>query len=153
MTFDVSAAGTGARLVASETFPNGFDLTSWADDSDPFDIPALTTASQAMNVNGDMVTWSTPAPIVVTINVLPGSPDDQNLQALLDANRPAAGRRVARDVITLTKTNPDGSTETLADGRITGGMLGRSVASAGRQKASSFTFAFQDIAVTRAGGQ
>lgn len=147
---DVSAIGFTLILRASETFPNGFTISEVADDADPFDIPAVEIASTAMNVNGDMVTWSSPTPMTPTINVIPASESDKNLSILWDANRAARGKRHARDVITLVASYPDGSTKTFSEGKMTSGMPGGSVASGGRIKSNAYVFAFQDFSQTRA---
>jgi len=64
---DISAIGFTLVLRASETFPSGFTITEVADDADPFDIPAVEIASTAMNVNGDLIAWSAPAPMTPSI--------------------------------------------------------------------------------------
>lgn len=147
---DVSATGFTLVLKASETFPNGFTITEVADDADPFDIPAVEIASTAMNVNGDLVTWSSPQPMNATVNVIPASEADKNLSILWDANRAARGKRHARDIITLVASYPDGSTKTFSEGKMTSGMPGGSVASGGRIKSNAYVFAFQDFSQTRA---
>lgn len=147
---DVSATGFTLVLKASQTFPNGFTISEVADDADPFDIPAVEIASTAMNVNGDLVTWSSPQPMNATVNVIPASEADKNLSILWDANRAARGKRHARDVITLVASYPDGSTKTFSEGKMTSGMPGGSVASGGRIKSNAYVFAFQDFSQTRA---
>lgn len=147
---DVSASGIVFTLRASVTFPGGFQITELSDDTDPFDIPDVAAASAAMGLNGDLVSWTAPAPITPTMAVIPGSDSDINLGILYDANRAAKGRRSARDVITLVANYPDGSTITLSNGVITSGNPGKSVASSGRLKTVSYVFAFQDISRTRA---
>jgi len=147
---DVSATGFTLVLKASQTFPNGFTISEVADDADPFDIPAVEIASTAMNVNGDLVTWSSPQPMNATVNVIPASEADKNLSILWDANRAARGKRHARDIITLVASYPDGSTKTFSEGKMTSGMPGGSVASGGRIKSNSYVFAFQDFSQTRA---
>lgn len=147
---DISVTGISLTITASETFPNGFTFTDFADDADPFDMPALVIAAAAMNVNGTLVTWSAPAPILPTINAIPGSPGDNNLSILFEANRPAQGKRIARDVITIVGNYPDGSSVTLSNGKMLSGAPGKSAASAGRLKSKPYAWAFQDIAVTRA---
>lgn len=148
MTQDISATGISVLVKASKTFPAGFTVSQFADDADPFDLPALEIAATAMNVNGTLVTWSSPQPILPTLNVIPGSDDDNNLAILFEANRAAGGKTVARDLITMVAVYPDGSTVTLSNGKMTSGFPGKSVASAGRMKSKAYVFAFQDIAVT-----
>lgn len=148
MTTDVSATGISLLVRASKTFPQGFTVTQFADDADPFDLPSLEIAATAMNLNGELVTWSSPQPIVPTLNVIPGSEDDNNLAILFEANRAASGKVVARDLITIVANYPDGSTVTLSNGKMTSGFPGKSIASAGRMKSKAYAFAFQDISVT-----
>ena len=148
--YDVSASGLVLTLTASVTFPQGFQITELADDTDPFDIPDIAVATAAMGLNGDLVAFSSPAPITPTLAVIPGSPADVNLGILYDANRAAKGRKTARDVLTLVGNYPDGSTITLTGGIITSGNPGKSVASAGRIKTVAYVFAFEDISRTRA---
>jgi hypothetical protein len=145
---DISATGVSLQIVASVTFPNGFTFTEFADDADGFDNPAMDIASSAMNVNGDLVTWSAPTPLMPTINAIPGSEGDRNLQILLEANRAAKGKTVARDIVTIVATWPDGSTTTYSNGKMTNGMPGKSFTSAGRMKSKAYIFAFQDFSAT-----
>lgn len=147
---DISATGISLLIKADKTFPNGFTVTQFADDADPFDLPSLEIAATAMNVNGELVTWSSPQPINPTLNVIPGSEDDNNLATLFEANRAAAGKTVVRDIITIVATYPDGSTVTLSNGKMTSGFPGKSIASAGRMKSKAYSFMFQDLALTRA---
>lgn len=147
---DISATGISLLVKADKTFPNGFTVSQFADDADPFDLPSLEIAATAMNVNGELVTWSSPQPINPTLNVIPGSEDDNNLATLFEANRAASGKTVARDIITIVATYPDGSTVTLSNGKMTSGFPGKSIASAGRMKSKAYSFMFQDLAMTRA---
>lgn len=145
MSNDVSGFGIRVRLVASVTFPAGITITQFADDADPVDAPSQQVADKAMGVNGDMVTWSKANPLLATLNVIPNSDDDNNLGILLNANRPARGKFPALDEITMTVLYPDGSSTTYVRGKITDGMPGQSVASAGRFKSKSYGFAFEDL--------
>ncbi|CUJ60197.1 Uncharacterised protein [Achromobacter xylosoxidans] len=148
--YDTSAIGVALRCVASESFPAGFTITEFADDADPFDIPAIDIATPATNVNGDLVVFSAPTPITITISVIPGSDADNNLAVIFEANRAAKNKRHARDEITLVGTYPDGSSLKLSEGKMTNGMPGNSPASAGRIKSKTYTFAFQNLSRTRA---
>lgn len=150
---DISASGISLTIKFSKTFPNGFTFTDFADDADPFDMPALVIAATAMNVNGQLVSWSAPAPILPTLNAIPGSEGDNNLAIAFEANRAASGKRIAQDIVTIVATYPDGSTCTLSNGKMLSGFPGKSVASAGRLKSKAYAFAFQDIAITRATAQ
>lgn len=150
---DVTASGFTAVVKASKTFPNGLPLTFWADDTDPFDIPELVIAEAAMNLNGNLVTWTAPKPIPIKLALIPASEDDVNMQILFDANRAALGKRIARDVITITVSYPNGATATFSAGIMTTGMPALSPASAGRFKSQTYGFTFENIAYTRARAQ
>lgn len=150
MPYDISGTGFTLTIKFSNTFPQGVQITAFADDADPWDAPSLDIATPSMNVNGDLVTFSTPQALLRTINLIPGSEDDTNLSIAYEANRVGRGKRSARDIVTIVANWPDGSTETLSNGKMTTGMSGKSLASAGRIKSRSYGFAFQDYAVTRA---
>ncbi|MCO8160978.1 hypothetical protein NRB16_24465 [Pseudomonas sp. LJDD11] len=147
--YDISATGLSLTIIAHKTFPNGFPVTEFADDADPFDLPTVVAATAAMNVNGDLVVFSSPQPILPTLNVIPGSEADNNLQILFEANRAAKGKKVAGDVVKIVASYPDGSTLTVSNGKILSGNPGNSVASAGRKKSKAYAFAFQDLSSTR----
>ena len=147
---DISAYGLEINLIASSTFPVGINITQLADDTDPFDIPSIHIADKAKGVNGDLITWATANPIIITLAVVPGGADDRNLSILFQANNPAAGGSVANDEITMTGIYPDNSTVVLRGGAITDGMPGKSVASAGRLKTNTYAFAFEQITETLA---
>ncbi|EKY3117293.1 phage tail fiber protein [Cronobacter turicensis] len=142
---DVAGFGLQARLIASKTFPSGFTITAFADDADPFDLPALQINDAAMGLNGDMVVWSKANPISISLAVIPGSDDDKNMAVVFEANRAARGKRPAKDVITLVGIYPNGSTITLTPGVVFDGLPGNSVASAGRLKTKVYNFRFEGM--------
>lgn len=144
MAQDVSGFGTIINVVASNTFPNGFTISQFADDADPFDSPAIAIAETAMGLNGDLVTWSKAVPLPVTINVIEGSDDDTNLSIVMEANRVGRGKISAQDLITLSIVYPTGRTVTFTPGKMTNGMPAPSVASAGRLKTKAYQFTFEN---------
>lgn len=141
---NISGFGLSVNIVASQTFPVALLLTEFADDSDPFDLPSLQIADKAMGLNGDLIVWSKPNPIIVTMNVIPQSFTDLNLAILLEANRVGRGKIGARDIITMTAFYPNGSPIILTNGAITDGIPGSPVASSGRLKSKSYQFAFEN---------
>jgi hypothetical protein len=149
MTTDVSGFGAQVQIKASNTFPQGFVVSQFADDADPFDFPSVQIADKAMGLNGDLVTWSKANPLMVTINVIPNSEDDINLAILLEANRVGKGKSGARDEITIVTVYPNEGTLTLSAGVITDGPPGNSIASAGRMKSKAYQFSFENKTDTR----
>lgn len=147
---DISGYGLRANVKASITFPNGFDVTEWADDTDPLDSESIQIRDKAMGLNGDLVTWSKATPLPIAMGVIPNSEADKNLAALFEANRSGKGKTGVRDVVTITWVYPDGSTATFTEGAITDGPATLSVASAGRIKTNVYKFAFENRVITAA---
>ncbi len=132
-------------MTASTTFPAGFTITEFADDADPVDFPAQEIMGSGGGVNGDLVVWSKYVPNDITINVIPGSDSDQNLQILLLANKVGKNKSSARDIIDATVIYPDGTTRQLNTGFIKSGMPGNGIASEGREKSKAYAFTFESI--------
>ena len=141
---NISGFGLSVNIIASVTFPVGLYLTEWADDADPFDLPSLQIMDSAMGNNGDLIVWTKPNPIKVTLNAVPGSFTDINLAILLEANRAGRGKVSAQDTIQMTGVYPNRSPILLINGAITDGMPGNSVSSTGRQKSKSYVFTFEN---------
>src|SRR5882724_9120 len=99
MTQDISGFGAVVSLIASNTFPTGFVITQFADDSDPVDMPSINIGDAAMGLNGDLIVWRRAIPLPSVIAVIPGSADDINLGILAAANRAGQGVFPANDVI------------------------------------------------------
>jgi hypothetical protein len=132
-----------ATLIASKTFPNtGINITSWADDADPFDVPVINVAQTAKNINGTLITWSFAEPIPISFSVIAGTQDDQSLQFLLAANTPFPGGVLANDVITITANYPTGDRKIFSDGVIISGVPAIAISSGQRTKTNSYTFHF-----------
>jgi hypothetical protein len=145
---NIGGFGLVVTIKASVTFPLGLTVTQFADDADPFDLPSMQIADKSTGLNGDLITWPKATPIMVTLNMIPGSEDDKNLAVLYDANRVGKGKSSSYDVITMVGTYPDGKTVTVSNGVITDGMPGDSVSSAGRKKSKNYGFAFENVSRT-----
>ncbi|QRE00525.1 hypothetical protein [Burkholderia phage BCSR129] len=141
---NISAFGFKVTLIASVTFPAGIQLTAWADDTDPFDVPSVQIADKNNNVNGEMVHWSKSNPIPLTLNMIPGSPDDRNLEVLYEANRVGKGKTSARDVIQISVSYPDGRVMNYINGIMTDGVPGNGVSNQGKLKSKSYNLAFEN---------
>lgn len=143
MPTNISGFGLQVVLFATRTFPSGVSITQFADDADPLDQQSIQIADTAMGLNGDLVTWSKANPYTPVLNIIPNGPDDVNLAALFEANRPSRGKTPAGDVLTMVILYPDGGQLVLSGGVLTNGMPVPSVASAGRLKTKSYAFAFE----------
>ena len=131
---DVSATGIKATIISVPTFPQGFEISEFADDADPLDFPSTQIADYNMGVNGDLVTWTRPVPLEVTLNVIPNTDADKNLSILYDMNRAAKGKVSAQDLVTLVVSYPDGTRKILSNGKLLTGVPANGVSSSGRIK-------------------
>ena len=141
----ISATGLIVTVTASVSFPVPVTLSEFADDADPFDFDNLVIGETAMALNGTLVGWSVANPINPTLNVVPGSEEDQFLGLLLELNRVGRGKSVAGDVITMTAQYPgDELPIILTGGQIISGSPASSAASSGRIKSKAFGFSFEN---------
>ena len=144
-TNNVTGFGFVLSIIASVTFPVGFPVTSASDDTDSVDFPSVKFGDAVMGVNGDAIIWSRATMIPMTISVIPGSPDDLNLQALAKANRVFQGQNGANDVITATLLYPDKSLASLTQGTMTDAQFGKAIGSNGRLKTHTYQFMFGGV--------
>lgn len=144
MAEDISGFGLGVRIIASNTFPIGIEITEFADDSDPLDAPALPINESAMGLNGTKVNWTVANPIPMTLNIITSSEDDRNLQLLFEANRAGRNKVSAKDTITAVVTYADGSITTLTGGSCDEFVPSKSVSSEGRFKTNPYLFSFEN---------
>lgn len=142
---DISIFGLTATVTADKTFPNGLTISSFADDADPLDSPDLDVADMSMGPNGDVITWSRPQLIEIVTNVIPQSPDDLNLTALMDANRVAKGKSSARDKINIVFCYPNGMKVTCSEGKLVVAPAVQSGSAAGRAKSKRYAFKFGQV--------
>lgn len=142
---DVSATGIKATVQSSITFPAGFEVSAFADDADPITSADLQIVEHGMSVNGDLVTWSAPKAIPLTLNVIANTEEDNNLNILYNANRVAKNKISVRDVVTIVLTYPDGTTKTATMGKITNATPIRDVASNGKIKSRAYGFIFEQL--------
>jgi hypothetical protein len=145
MSQDISVFGLEANVVASTTFPNGVNITAFANDGDPLDSPDLEIADMAIGPNGDTISWTSPRLVEIVTTVIPQSDDDLNLTALVDANRVAKGKTSAQDEITIIWTYPNGMKVTCSDGKIVTGPVVQSGTAEGKAKSKRFAFKFGQV--------
>lgn len=140
----ITGVNSSLRVVASVTFPAGFTVTEWADDADAIDITVKDIAEGAMGAGANMVVWNVPKNIEMTINVIPDSNSDRNLQLLAQANTAVANKLVAKDVITATYVNQNsGAIQTFSNGALTKAAPANSVAQSSRLKSKQYSFIFE----------
>lgn len=142
---NVSATGIKMRVVASLTFPAGFDITQFSDDGDPLNSENLAIAETAAALNGDLVAWSKPNVIPFTVSVLPDTDEDRNLSILWNVNRIGKNKVAIQDIITIVITYPNGDQKILSNGVMVSGPALNSGTADGRLKTKEYEFSFESI--------
>lgn len=141
---DVSATGVKITVITVPTYPQGFEVSEFADNADPLDFPPTQIADYGMGVNGDLVTWTKPVPLEITLNVVPNTDADKNLGILYDMNRAAKGKISAQDLVTLVASYPDGTRKIFSNGKLISGVPANGVSSDGRIKTKEYKFVFEN---------
>lgn len=137
MLYDIAATGISIFIRSQTSFPQGFYVEGMADDADPLSFAELTVSEVDTNINGDVVAWGKPQVLNPTLNVISGSPADDNLQVLLNARKNGI-----REQCEMTVSYPDGSSVTASQGVIVTGTTGKGATSAGRTATRAYSFAF-----------
>lgn len=140
---DISAAGLSVKLAAIPLFPQGIDITEFADDEDALSVPNVTLAEFAMGLNGDLVTWDVPNPITLSIAVIPGSEADKNLGLILDACKYEKNKLNIPQNISMVINYRTGGTKILPVGKMTEGPALNSALSSKRTGSKVYTFVFE----------
>lgn len=139
---NISGYGLGINIVALQTFPMGFDLKSFSDDTDALFIEDTETSGYEMDFEGSLVAYDKAAPIIVSVSVIPNTDDDINLKLLLQARKGGFKWLPIQDVTTMVVTYPDRGRVAFTNGTIIRGPFGDSILSSGRRKSNVYTFAF-----------
>lgn len=145
MVQNVSGFSSVVSIIASNSYPTGFPVTTYSNDRDAFNFSDLVVGDFAMGLNGDGISWSKANPIKIELNVVAGSLDDQNLAVLLTNNTPGKSKSNQQDIITLTVVYPDNTSSTASNGVILHGTPGKSFTNDGKLATRTYGFAFESI--------
>lgn len=143
---DVSAFGASINIVATSSFPVGFDITQFADDEDPITFKDVESSGYQPLYDGSIFTFDKTAPILVSISTIPNSDDDINLKILLQMRKSTPHILPVSDVTTMVVTYGDGGRIVLSNGSILSGAIADSITSSGRKKGNNYHFAFGTFA-------
>ena len=164
---DISMGGTTVVV----NFADGnkqITLTDFSDEGTPIDISGLQIADGAKNMNGFLVTWTKPSVITVSFTLIPGSDDDFNLRAHLQAQFLAGGRVMGQGgsledayissmvikspAYSMLANDPNlGTTKncsrefTFKRGRLQSGPTALGSNNEGKASPSTYTFMFEDV--------
>lgn len=143
MPTNISAKGVVVSLIASFTYPIGVTLLNFSHDTDPIDVEKVTIGETASEVNGNLIFWNTSNPSLLSLAVLPGTPEAAILNTLFQINRPKPNSLPITDIITIITRFPDFTTNTYKNGFCVAGHPGQSVATQQNKKTKVFTFSFE----------
>jgi hypothetical protein len=139
---DVSGFGTSALIVALNSFPLGFLVTQFADDTDGIAIETIETTGFELLYDGSIFFYDKAAPIKVNVSVIAGMEDDINLAILLQARKGSFSLIPLPDVTSMIVSYPDGGRVAYSNGSMVAGPLGTSVSGSGRFKTNTYSFVF-----------
>lgn len=140
--YNVSGFGVSVVVVSTKSFPSGFQLSKFADESDPIQIADMEPTDFEKLHDGSLFFYQKAAPIRITLSVLAGTDDDENLRILLASRKSSAGVIALPDTCTLTLSYPNSSPTVFTNGSIVGGPPADSVSSNGRRKSNAYQFVF-----------
>lgn len=144
MAIDVSAMGLKVLVQATPSFPVGIEVTHFADDGESLNISDIQTMESAVGVNGDLVVWRVATPCEVSLNVIPGTDDCNDLETLFNLNMTQKNRVSSKDIITMVITHPNGKQTVLSNGYIIGGKPAQDYSANGRANSREFRFVFEN---------
>ncbi len=159
---------------ATLTFSGGGLQTNvvleFSDEGTPLEFPDLETCGYSMTMNGELVTWTKPAPITFRISVIPGSVSDTALRNLLYAGHVGGKRGKAINqqgvyLASATLSVPQISTEyqnsasivrsggkqkfTFKNGRLTGGNPAIGSNAEGKMSVRTYNFVFESVSYSK----
>ena len=140
---NISGFGAKVTVVATVSFPVGFDITQFADDKDPLKIEEVELTGFELLIDGSLFTFNKGAAIKVEISVIPGSDDDINLKILLQAKKGSV--IPLPDVTSIAITYGNGGIVGFSAGAIVSGPLADSISSDARLVGNRYTFVFGEF--------
>jgi hypothetical protein len=139
---DISTAGSGITIFSLTSFPMGFLLSSFADDVDSLSIEETEVSGFEKLYDGTIFAYDKTSPVLLTVGIIPNTEDDINLKILLQKRKSNPTFLALPDTITMVISYPDGGRNVLSGGVMVKGSIADSMASAGRKKSNSYSFAF-----------
>jgi hypothetical protein len=143
---NVSAFGTSINILATRSFPIGFQVKKLADDKDPLVIEEIEPTGHEFLVDGSLFIFDKATAIKVKISVVAGSDDDLNLKVMLQARKGTPSILNLPDITTMTILYGNNGSVMFTSGSIVSGPLGDSINQSGRYPSNTYTFVFSDFA-------
>lgn len=153
----------GAKLSLKTAGASGNIVLEFSDEGTPVEFSDLEVCGYAMTLNGELVTWTKPTPITMSITVIPGSTADKSMRNVLIAGHVGGKKGNAIDqqyvhitsavlevpAITTNGIVPSGGTSsfTLSNGRLYSGSPGMGSNAEGKMSAKTYRFVFESISM------
>ena len=153
----------GAKLTLTvPAITSGNIILEFSAEGTPIDFPDIETCGYEMTMNGELVTWTKPAPITWSISVIAGSNSDVALRNLLYAGH-VGGRKgkgitqsyvristAALEVPSITTNGVVSSTGkkltfTFENGRLTSGPTAIGSNAEGKMSPRTYKFVFESV--------
>lgn len=139
---DISTAGSGITIFSLTSFPMGFHLSAFADDVDPLVVEPTEVTGFEKLYDGSIFAFDKCAPVLLSVAVIPNTPDDINLKIMLQKRKSSPSIIQVKDDCTMVIGYADGGRNVLSQGTILGGSIADSLTSVGRKKTNEYHFAF-----------
>ncbi len=139
---NISGFGTSITLLAVQTFPLGFTLESFSDDTDPLTAKAVEPSGYELLYDGSLFPFTKASAIELSISVLADSEDDINLKILLQTRSIRSNLLPIEDFISLIISYPNNNRILLSNGTILNGQLVDSISNVGKKRSNTFNFVF-----------
>lgn len=138
----ISGSGTFVTIYAP-LVPQGYEITQLAHDVDVIDADDVDIRDWGMGVNGDLVAYDTPNPIIVALGLIPNTADDKFMQRLVQIDRFEKNKLQVRQNITMNINYRDGDPVILPIGTILRAPLIDSINSTKYKRSKSYVFVFE----------
>ena len=134
---DVSFAGSRVSVA-------GINITDFMDDANPVEFQDVEVSSVGVNCNGSMIRNAKPNVIMMSVTVIPGSGNDDQLYALWKRYRVQGDFNAQwEDSLTASVTALGGKvSRTFNNGTMVSGPGGPSSNGEGKMTGRTYTFAF-----------
>jgi len=159
---DISAVGAFVTLkMKGNGKYKGTTITEFSDEGTPFECPDVDLSDNRKNLNGQMISSRQPSVYTVSVTVIPGSRNDQDLSELAQqaALQPGSITPISDLIIDTLELNVPEIDESSAysgvagrnkvrkykwmNGRFKSAPTGPSTSAEGRMSARTYTFEFE----------
>lgn len=163
--FDISAVGSQVIIKTRHDKIGTINITHFSDEGTPFECPDVDFSTNQKNLNGDMISSRTPSVYTVSVTVIPGSKEDQQLTMFAQANalQPSNVVKVSQlfvesimlliPEINLSAEDPSARMcYQWFNGRLKSGPTGMSTSVEGRLSSRTFVFELEKFMPPSGGG-